>query len=114
MELIYKILPAVLWREAEEMGALNGTPGDRADGFIHFSTATQIRETAERYFAGQDGLVLVAADKDRLGEALRFEPSRGGALFPHLYGPLPLEAVIWAKPLPLREDGRHDVTGLLD
>lgn len=55
MELIYKILPAVLWREAEEMGALNGTPGDRADGFIHFSTATQIRETAERYFAGQDG-----------------------------------------------------------
>jgi uncharacterized protein (DUF952 family) len=114
MELIYKIVPAVLWREAEEMGALNGTPADRADGFLHFSTAAQIRETAERYFAGQDGLVLIAADKDRLGEALRFEPSRGGALFPHLYGLLPLEAAVFARPLPLLEDGRHDFTGLLD
>jgi uncharacterized protein (DUF952 family) len=114
MELIYKIVPAVLWREAEEMGALNGSPADRADGFLHFSTAAQIRETAERYFAGQDGLVLIAADKDQLGEALRFEPSRGGALFPHLYGPLPLEAAVFARPLPLLEDGRHDFRGLLD
>ncbi len=114
MELIYKIVPAVVWREAEETGALDGTPADRADGFLHFSAAGQIRETAEKYFAGQDGLVLVAADKDRLGEALRHEPSRGGALFPHLYGSLPLEAVVFAKTLPLLADGRHDFSELLE
>ncbi len=114
MELIYKIVPAVVWREAEETGALDGTPADRADGFLHFSAAGQIRETAEKYFAGQGGLVLVAADKDRLGAALRLEPSRGGALFPHLYGSLPLEAVVFAKTLPLLADGRHDFSELLE
>jgi uncharacterized protein (DUF952 family) len=94
MELIYKVVPTALWREAQETGAFNGTPADRTDGFLHFSTAGQIHETAEKFFAGQGGLVLVTADKDRLGEALRFEPSRGGALFTHLYGPLPVEAAV--------------------
>jgi uncharacterized protein (DUF952 family) len=112
MELVYKILPALLWRDAEETGFFDGTEADLADGFIHFSTAEQIRETAEKYFAGQDGLLLVAADKSLLGEALRFEPSRGGTRFPHLYATLPLDAVVWVKPLRLLPDGRHDLAGL--
>ncbi|WP_163366718.1 DUF952 domain-containing protein, partial [Klebsiella aerogenes] len=74
---------------------------------IHFSTATQMRETAARHFAGQDGLLLVAVDGDALGNALRYEPSRGGDLFPHLYGPLPVAAVRSVRPLPLGPEGRH-------
>ena len=97
---IYKITPRTLWREAEAAGRFVGAPVDRADGFIHFSTALQVRETAARHFAGQDDLVLVAVDEARLGPALKYEPSRGGALFPHLYGPLPLDAVLWVRPLP--------------
>ena len=95
-ELIYKICPRILWREAEEQ-----------DGFIHFSTAEQAVETAAKHFAGVDNLVLVAVEADRLGDALKYEVSRGGALFPHLYRPLPLDAVRWAVPLPLGPDGRH-------
>jgi uncharacterized protein (DUF952 family) len=102
---IYKIAPTVLWREAERAGAFTGAPVDLADGFIHFSTAEQVRETASRHFAGQKDLVLVAVDADALGAALRYEPSRGGALFPHLYGTLPLSAVRWVKPLPLGPEG---------
>ena len=113
MDLIYKILPASLWRDAEESGFFGGTEAELAGAFIHFSTAEQIRETAAKYFAGQDGLILVAADKNRLGKALRFEASRGGALFPHLYATLPLDAVVWAKPLTLLPDGGHDFAGFL-
>jgi uncharacterized protein (DUF952 family) len=113
MDLIYKILPASLWRDVEENGFFAGTEAELAGGFIHFSTAEQIRETATKYFADQGGLILVAADKGRLGEALRFEPSRGGALFPHLYATLPLDAVVWVKPLPLLADGNHDFAELL-
>jgi len=102
---IYKIAPAPLWREAERAGAFTGAPVDLADGFIHFSTAEQVRETAARHFAGQSDLVLAAIDADALGAALRYEPSRGGALFPHLYGTLPLSAVRWVKPLPLGPEG---------
>ena len=102
---IYKIAPASLWREAERAGAFTGAPVDLADGFIHFSTAAQVKETAARHFAGQSDLVLVAVDAAALGAALRYEPSRGGALFPHLYGTLPLSAVRWVKPLPLGPDG---------
>ena len=90
MATIYKIAPSNLWREAERAGAFTGAPVDLADGFIHFSTADQVKETAARHFAGQRDLVLVAVDADALGTALRHEPSRGGALFPHLYGTLPL------------------------
>ncbi|MDJ1157998.1 DUF952 domain-containing protein [Chelatococcus sp. SYSU_G07232] len=107
MSLVYKICPSALWREAEAMGRFDGAPVDIADGYIHFSTAAQVRETAARHFAGQDGLVLVGVETDRLGEALRWEPSRGGDLFPHLYGPLGLDAVRFAVPLLLDAGGRH-------
>jgi len=102
---IYKIAPANLWREAERTGIFTGAPVDLADGFIHFSTASQVRETAARHFAGQPDLVLVAVHVAALGSALRYEPSRGGALFPHLYGTLALSAVRWVKPLPLGPEG---------
>ena len=105
--LVYKIAPGTLWREAEAAGVFAGAPVDLADGYIHFSTAAQVRETAAKHFAGQDGLVLAAIDADRLGAALRYEVSRGGALFPHLYAPLDMAAVVWVKPLPLGGDGRH-------
>ncbi|MCJ2137849.1 DUF952 domain-containing protein [Methylobacterium sp. J-026] len=107
MPLVYKICPRGLWREAEAAGRFTGAPIDRQDGFIHFSTAAQVAETAARHFAGQADLLLIAVEADTLGAALRFEPSRGGDLFPHLYGALPLEAVISAEPLPLDADGRH-------
>ena len=107
MTLIYKICPRALWNQAERDGVFRGAPVDHADGFIHFSTAEQARETAARHFAGADDLVLAAVDGDRLGPALRWEPSRGGALFPHLYGPLPMSAVVWSRPLPLDKDGAH-------
>ena len=107
MTVIYKIATRALWQEAEAAGVFTGAPIDLADGYIHFSTAEQVRETASKHFAGADDLVLVAIDAERLGADLRHEPSRGGALFPHLYAPLPLDAVLWVKPLPLGEDGRH-------
>ncbi len=104
-DLIYKICPRALWREAERAGRFDGAPVDLADGFIHFSTAGQVRETAARHFSGEDGLVLVTVDANALGDALRFEPSRGGALFPHLYGSLPLSVVRDVSPLPLAAGG---------
>lgn len=107
MPLVYKIAPRPLWRAAEEAGRFTGAPVDRADGFIHFSTAAQVAETAARHFAGEADLLLVAVAAERLGDALRYEPSRGGALFPHLYGDLPLSAVVWVKAMPLGADGRH-------
>ncbi|RVC58133.1 DUF952 domain-containing protein, partial [Mesorhizobium sp. M4B.F.Ca.ET.088.02.2.1] len=81
-------------------------------GLIHFSTADQVRETAAKHFAGQTGLLLVAIDGERLGEAVKYEVSRGGALFPHLYAPLDLSAVLWVRPLPLGADGRHEFPAL--
>ncbi|HEY8566982.1 MAG TPA: DUF952 domain-containing protein [Beijerinckiaceae bacterium] len=107
MATIYKICPAELWREAERAGLFRGAPVDLQDGYIHFSTAAQVAETAAKHFAGERDLLLVAVDDGELGPALRYEPSRGGALFPHLYAPLPLDRVRWVKPLPLGEDGRH-------
>ena len=107
MPSIYKIVPAALWREAERGGIFRGAPVDLADGFIHFSTASQVAETAAKHFAGQDGLLLVRVDAARLGDNLKWEPSRGGALFPHLYGELPLTDVVSVDPLPLASDGRH-------
>ncbi len=106
-QIIYKIVPASVWREAEARGRLDGAPVDLADGFIHFSTADQVRETAARHFAGQADLLLVGVEAEALGSALRWEPSRGDALFPHLYAPLRLEAVLDVVPLPLGADGAH-------
>ena len=104
---IYKIAPAALWREAEAAGAFDGAPVDHADGFIHFSTASQVRETAARHFAGQAELLLIAVEASSLGDALRWEVSRGGDRFPHLYGAMPLGSVLWVQPLPLGTDGTH-------
>jgi uncharacterized protein (DUF952 family) len=108
MTLVFKIVATNVWRAAECAGVFEGAAVDRADGYIHFSTAAQAPETAAKWFAGRDDLTLAAVDADALGPALRFEPSRGGALFPHLYGPLPISAVVWSRPLPLKPDGRHD------
>ena len=107
MTLVYKICPRALWNQAERDGVFRGAPVDRADGFIHFSTAEQVRETAAKHFAGASDLVLVAVAAEQLGAALKWEPSRGGALFPHLYGPLRLTAVRWVQALLLDDDGRH-------
>ena len=113
MPLIFKICPENLWRAAEDAGAFTGSPIDRADGFIHFSTAAQAAETAARHFSGQADLVLVAVEAEALGDALRYEPSRGGALFPHLYAPLPLGAVRWVADVKLDASGRHVFPDLL-
>lgn len=105
--LIYKILPVSVWNEATAKGALTGVPVDLKDGYIHLSTGTQVKETAAKHFAGQGDLLLVAIDPMVLGEALRWEPSRGGALFPHLYAELRVDQVAWVRPLPLGPDGAH-------
>jgi uncharacterized protein (DUF952 family) len=104
---IYKIVSADLWQTAENTGSFTGAGIDLADGYIHFSTGAQARRTAELYFHGQANLLLVAADGESLGDALKYEPSRGGDLFPHLYAALPLTSVLWVKPLPLDSDGNH-------
>jgi uncharacterized protein (DUF952 family) len=105
--IIYKICSEAMWQEAQHAGVLHGAEVDRRDGFIHFSTAAQVRETAARHFAAAGDLILVAVAADALGADLRWEPSRGGDLFPHLYATLPIAAVLWAKPLPLGGDGQH-------
>jgi uncharacterized protein (DUF952 family) len=107
VSLIYKICTQAQWREAERAGVFRGAPVDIEDGYIHFSGPDQVSETAAKYFARMSGLLLIAVDAAALGEDLRWESARGGALFPHLYGVLPLAAVVWTKPLPLGPDGRH-------
>jgi uncharacterized protein (DUF952 family) len=107
MASIYKIVTQSQWREAEEEGLFRGAPVDLADGFIHFSTAAQVAETTAKHFAGKNDLLLVSVDAAALGADLKYEVSRGGALFPHLYADLPLSAVLWAKPMPLGADGVH-------
>jgi uncharacterized protein (DUF952 family) len=104
---IYKICGTPEWRAAERAGHFRGAAVDIRDGFIHFSTAAQVGETAARHFAGAADLVLVAVDAQALDGALKWEVSRGGDLFPHLYGVLPLAAVRWVKPLPLAPAGHH-------
>jgi uncharacterized protein (DUF952 family) len=111
--IVYKICEAVLWREALAEGALRGGAADLRDGYIHLSTAAQARATAAKHFAGAEDLVLLAADADALGDTLRWEVSRGGDRFPHLYAELPVGAVLWAAPLPLGADGRHVFPELL-
>ncbi|MGA8170953.1 MAG: DUF952 domain-containing protein [Methylocystis sp.] len=111
MTLVYKIVAAPAWRAA---GAVfPGAGVDLADGYIHFSSATQVEETAARHYAGQRDLLLVAIEAGKLGAALKWEASRGGQLFPHLYGELPTSAVAWVRPLPLDSAGGHDFSGLL-
>jgi len=112
MTLIYKVCTSAEWKAAEDAGRYDGSAADRRDGFIHFSSADQLRETVARHFAGQPDLVLVAIEADALGD-LRWEPSRGGALFPHLHGgPLPTAAARWVKTLPLGTGGVHQFPDL--
>ena len=107
MKTVYKIVAAALWQAAEDSGVFAGAGIDLNDGFIHLSTGAQARRTAQLYFAGQGSLMLVAIDETSLGDALKYEPSRDGDLFPHLYGSLPFTAVLSVRPLPLGADGRH-------
>lgn len=102
---IYKLADRSEWAAARAAGAYPGSAVDRADGYIHMSTAAQLAETARRHYAGREGLVLASVDPDALGGRLRWEPSRGGALFPHLYEPLPMAAVRAERMLAVRDDG---------
>jgi uncharacterized protein (DUF952 family) len=107
MGVIYHICRREEWEAAERAGRYLGSSQDKADGFIHFSDAAQVKASAAKHRAGQTGLLLLAVAAERLGPALKWEPSRGGALFPHLYGPLPIEAVVSVHELPLGADGAH-------
>ena len=103
---IYKIFCSEEWDALNRDGATLGAPVDLADGFIHFSTRDQLAETAAKHFEGQHGLMLLAVEAVALGDALKWEVSRGGALFPHLYAPLTLRDITWALPFPFK-DGVH-------
>ncbi len=111
--LIYKIFRRPEWDAFRAAGLTEGAPVDVADGYIHFSTSAQVTETAAKHFAEESDLVLVAFDPDTLGEALKWEPSRGGALFPHLYRRLALSEVVWDKSLPLGATGHIFPEGML-
>jgi uncharacterized protein (DUF952 family) len=103
MTVIYKICPAMLWRKALAEGVFTGSPRDVEDGFIHCSHAEHLSETAQKYFRGYEELLLLTIDPKQLGDTLKYEPSRGGALFPHIYGPLPLAAVTNVTPFDVIE-----------
>ena len=104
---VYKVLTETAFREAERQGHFIGSDDDVRDGFIHLSAGHQLEGTLAKFFAGKDGLVLVAVDPARLGAPLKWERSRGGAPFPHLYAPLDLAAMLWTAPLRLGDDGVH-------
>jgi uncharacterized protein (DUF952 family) len=106
-EPVYKICPEAALEEARKSGRFDGSADDARDGFIHLSAGHQVAGTLAKYFAGQGDLVLLAIDPDQLGERLRWETSRGGELFPHLYGTLDLAHVISVEPLTVQEDGSH-------
>jgi uncharacterized protein (DUF952 family) len=106
-QMIYHMCRADEWAAAIKTGTYRGSSQDLADGFIHFSTAAQIVESAKKHRAGQDGLLLVAVDADKLGDRLKWEAARNGDLFPHLYGPLDPAESVNVRPLPLGPDGLH-------
>ena len=112
MVKIYKICSASAWREAERSGVYRGSADDARDGFIHFSTASQVEGTARKHFFGQRALFLVEVDADALGDSLRWERSRNDELFPHLYGELDLGAVTAVLNMHARSDGYHDIPEL--
>jgi len=112
-QIIYHVCPEQEWAARGPSGNYRGSDDDLRDGFIHFSTSTQVRESVAKHRAGQDGLVILAVEAEALGAALRWGASRGGQLFPHLYGILPPHAVRWVKPLPLTPEG-HDFPPLED
>jgi len=104
--VIFKIVHADEWRGAEAVGVYHGSAKDKADGFLHFSTEDQLIGTLTRYYADTNDLILVAVDADALGDALKFEPSTAGELYPHLHDHLPLSAVKWARPITRDEAGK--------
>jgi len=105
--LIYHMCRADEWNAALQANGYGGSSQDKADGFIHFSTAEQVRASAAKHRSGQSGLLLLTVEADVLGEALKWEPSRDNALFPHLYGTLPIDAAVKIDPLSLGNDGLH-------
>lgn len=109
MTIIYKISDTQTWQNAKQEGSFNGSPDDIRDGYIHFSTLEQLEETLNKHYKGQTDLLLIAIEGEKLGTALKWEPSRGGALFPHLYAPLPTDSVLWEKPIEQQADGKHIV-----
>ncbi|SIN42220.1 DUF952 domain-containing protein [Micromonospora cremea] len=111
--MIYKLLSSAEWNDALAAGTFAGTAMDHESGFIHLSGPDQVVETARRHFAGATGLTLLSVEEERLGDALRWEPSRGGQLFPHLYGPLPVVAVVAARALPADAPVADAVAALL-
>lgn len=104
-QLAYKVLTGPQMEELESAGTFKGAPVDLADGYIHLSTEAQLTETVDKHFAGQSGLHVVAVDLEALGAAVKWEPSRGGQLFPHIYGELPLSAAVAYSPLHRENDG---------
>jgi uncharacterized protein (DUF952 family) len=110
---IYKVMTEAAFEASWSQGRFGGSADDLRDGFIHLSAAHQLAGTLAAHFAGQEGLVLLAVDPERLGPDLKWEASRGGALFPHLYAPLDLAAVLWTEPLSLGEDGVHELPAVL-
>ena len=106
-QVIYKVCDASLWNEATKIGQFAGAEIDLADGFIHFSAGHQLLETVAKHFAGRENLVLISVPTEPLGEALKWEKSRGGDLFPHLYGQLPTDLATRVDPLSLGDDGKH-------
>ncbi|MDD3447300.1 MAG: DUF952 domain-containing protein [Zavarzinia sp.] len=105
--IVYKVMDAEAWARFQAEGVFLGAPVDLADGFIHFSAAHQVQGTLDKHFGGAPDLMLVAIEADRLGPALKWEVSRGGDLFPHLYATLSLSSVIATAPLALDAEGRH-------
>ena len=106
---IYKVMSCTALAEAKAKGRFEGSADDARDGFIHLSAADQLDGTLAKHFAGQKDLILLAVDSESLGERLQWEPSRDGAIFPHLYGPLDLKELLWDEPLELGADGRHQL-----
>jgi uncharacterized protein (DUF952 family) len=113
-EPIYKVMTEAAFEASWRQGRFDGSADDARDGFIHFSAAHQLAATLAKHFTGQEGLVLLAVDPERLGSELKWDASRGGAAFPHLYAPLDLAAVLWAEPLALGNDGVHELPAALD
>src|SRR5690606_19257644 len=108
-EPLFKVTTTELWSKAQTSGILPPSPIDVGDGFMHLSAQSQLRETLRLHFAGQDGLMLLEIDQSGLGEALVWEVSRGGALFPHVYGAVPLSAVLSAHTISVTSDGQVDL-----
>jgi uncharacterized protein (DUF952 family) len=112
MSRIYKLVSRAEWVAAIDAGVFHGAAVDLTDGFIHFSTGAQVQETARRYFAGLEDILIIGFDAEDLAPLLEWEPSRGGDLFPHLYGPLNPALAVETRPAPLGEDGHIQLGAL--